>query len=306
MVGSVGFVGLGVMGAGMARNLVAKGVPLTVYSRDGAKAAAFESLGAAVAPELPALGAACDVVVLSLPTTEIVEEVVFGGEGLAQTLRRGTVIIDTSTISAQRTREFAVRLAERGVDLLDAPVSGGQKGANDGTLTCMVGGSQEAFDRCAPIFQAMAKTITRIGESGAGQVCKACNQICVIASMLGAAEMVAVCLKSGLDPMVVRSALLGGSARSAVLENHALRVIDRTYTPGFRADLLLKDLRLALELERSLGVHAPATEAAEPLFARMVADGMAGLDWSAVGLLIQQMSGLHEPGVDRKHPIHST
>lgn len=290
----VGFIGLGVMGAGMARNILARGLPLTVWSRDTAKAAEFQKAGAQVAGSVAALGAGCDVVVLSLPNTDIVEDVIFGESGLADAMARGTAIIDTSTISAERTREFAAKLAPRGISLLDAPISGGQKGANEGTLICMVGGAQQAFDDCMPVFQAFARSIQRIGESGAGQITKACNQVCVIASVMAASEVVAICRKAGLDPMAVRGAILGGTGASKVMEVHALRIIEQSFTPGFRTDLLLKDLRLALDLERSLGVPSPATGAAEPLFAKMVEDGMAGMDWTALGLLIQRMAGVAE------------
>ncbi|MDP2254719.1 MAG: NAD(P)-dependent oxidoreductase [Polaromonas sp.] len=290
----IGFVGLGVMGAGIASNLMKNGFPMTVYARQPGKAAPFVERGAHLAPTIAQVGARSDVVVLSVSNTQDVEEVIFGQDGLATTLARGAVVIDTSTISAKGTQAMSEKLAMQGVTLLDAPVSGGQKGATDGTLTCMVGGPLAVFEQCMPVFQGFAKTINRIGESGAGQICKACNQICVIASMLGAAEMVALCLKTGTDPMLVRAALLGGSAKSAVIENHTLRLIRRSFAPGFRADLLLKDLRLALDLENESGVFAPVTSTAEPLFTKMVESGMAGLDWSAVGALVQQMSGMDE------------
>jgi 2-hydroxy-3-oxopropionate reductase len=288
----IGFVGLGIMGSGIASNLMAKGFELSVFARSPEKAQPFIERGAHCAGTLAELGETCEAVVLSVPNTGSVDQVLFGPDGVASRLRTTRFIIDTSTISVQGSRDFNERLAQKGVAFLDAPVSGGQKGAADGTLTCMVGGPVDAFETCQPIFQAFAKTVARIGDSGAGQICKSCNQICVIASMLGAAEMVALCIKSGIDPLVVRSVLLGGSAKSAVIENHALRLINRKFEPGFRADLLLKDLRLALDLERANEVFAPITTVAEPLFVRMLEEGMGELDWSAVGILVQQLSGL--------------
>lgn len=289
---NIGLIGPGVMGAGIAANLLKNGFALTVYARTPAKVQALFDAGARQAATVADAVKGQDAVILSAPKTEDVEAMLFGAGGIASALDKGAVVIDTSTISATATREFAQRLAAQGNTLLDAPISGGQKGAIDGTLTCMVGGTQEAFDRCLPVLQGFAKTITLIGDSGAGQVCKACNQINVIASMLAACEMVALCKKCGIDPAKVRSALLGGSAKSAVLENHTLRVINETFTPGFRADLLLKDLRLALELEQSQGIFAPMTSAAQPIFEDMVAQGMGDLDWSAVALLVQERSGL--------------
>lgn len=289
---NVGFVGLGVMGAGMAANLLRNGFALGVFARRPEQARPHLERGARAFASLEGLAAWADTVVLSLPRTGDVEAVLFDAGGLAAGLRPGCAVIDTSTVSASAIRDFARRLAAQGVDLLDAPVSGGQKGAQDGTLTCMVGGDATAFERLQPVLRGFARTVTRIGEAGAGQVCKACNQICVIASMLGAAEMVALCLKTGTDPALVRQALLGGSANSTVMQQHVLRLIDQAFAPGFRAELLLKDLRLAVQALQDAGVEAPVTRSAEPLFAALVDGGRGQLDWSAIGLLVQERSGL--------------
>jgi 2-hydroxy-3-oxopropionate reductase len=288
----IGFIGLGVMGRGMALNLLRHGFEVAVYARRPAMAAPHAQAGARVAADLTDLARSVDVVILSLPDTPDVRSVLFDAGGIAETLPAGGVVIDTSTISAAAAREFARSLRARGIAFLDAPVSGGQKGADEGTLTCMVGGDEEVFARCRHVLEGFARTITHVGEVGAGQLCKSCNQICVIASMLGAAEMVALCLRAGVDPAKVRQALLGGSANSTVMQNHTLRLIDHAFTPGFRAELLLKDLRIALDALRAHSVFAPVTALAEPIFSALVQGGRGGLDWSAVGMVTQELSGV--------------
>lgn len=287
----IGMVGLGVMGAGIAGNLLAKGFALSVHARRTQQAQPWVERGAALADTPAELARTCEAVVLSVKGTADVEQLLFGPDGIA-TAGGGALrhVIDTSTISAEASRDFAQRLAARGIGFLDAPVSGGPKGAAEGSLACMVGGSADVLQACQPVLQAFARTITHVGDSGAGQVCKACNQICVIANLLGAAEMVALCLANGIDPLVVRQVVLGGTGRSAALENQALKLIEGSFTPaGFRAELLLKDLRLARALEDAAGVAPVITEAAEPLFARMVEQlGQGALDWSAVGRLMQR------------------
>ncbi|MES2939151.1 MAG: NAD(P)-dependent oxidoreductase [Pseudomonadota bacterium] len=288
----IGMVGLGVMGRGIANNLLAKGFALTVHARDPAKAEPFVAKGATLAASPAELGVQCEAVILSVSATADVEQVIFGPGGLAARPSALQYVIDTSTIAADASRAFAERLAHQGIAFLDAPVSGGEKGAAEGTLACMVGGTGDAFAACLPLLQAFAKNVTRIGDSGAGQICKACNQIGVIANMLGVAEIVALCLKNGIDPRLVRSVLLNGSSRSAAMESHGLRLIERRFEPaGFRAELMRKDLRLAVALEQASGMRGPVTAAAEPLFAELVdAMGQGQLDWSAVGTLVQRMT----------------
>lgn len=295
----IGMVGLGVMGRGIANNLLAKGFGLTVHARDAAKAQPFVARGAAAAASIADLGVACEAVLLSVSATADVEQVLFGVDGLAARPTALKYVIDTSTIAADASRGFAERLAGQGIAFLDAPVSGGEKGAAEGTLACMVGGTQDAFDACLPLLQAFSKNVTRIGDSGAGQVCKACNQIGVIANLVGVAEIVALCMKNGIDPKLVRSVLLNGSSRSNVMESHGQRLIERNFEPaGFRAELMRKDLRLAMVLEQASGLRGPVTSMAEPLFAELVdAMGHGQLDWSALGLVVQRMAGL-EPAAD--------
>jgi 2-hydroxy-3-oxopropionate reductase len=290
----IGMVGLGVMGAGIAGNLLAKGHALTVHARDPTKAQPFVARGAQHAASAADLGAQCEAVILSVSATADVEQVLFGPQGVAARPRALKYVIDTSTIAADASRAFAERLAAQGIAFLDAPVTGGGKGARDGTLTCMVGGSQEAFDACKPLLLAFSTNVTRIGGPGAGQVCKACNQIGVIANMLGFAEIVGLCMKNGIDPALVRSVLLNGSSRSTAMEQHGQRLLARQFAPaGFRAELMRKDLLLASALEQASGMRGPVTAAAEPLFAELVdAMGQGQLDWTAIGMVVQRLAGV--------------
>jgi 2-hydroxy-3-oxopropionate reductase len=289
----VSFIGLGVMGAAMAANLAKAGFALTVHSRSRGRAAALEAAGAAWAgtAEEAARDAAC--VCLCLPDTPDVEAVLFGPAGIAAGIGRGAVVIDFSTISAAATAGFAARLAaEQGAPLLDSPVSGGPGGARDGTLTCMVGGEAEALGRARPVFEAVGRTITHLGPAGAGQVCKSANQLVVAATMLAVAEALALGAKAGLDGQAMRRALLGGSAQSFVMQNHAARMLEGNFAPGFRAELMRKDLRLSAGAMRDHGVFAPATSLAAQMLEALVATGRGGLDSAALGALVADLSGV--------------
>lgn len=289
----VAFVGLGVMGAAMAANVARAGFALAVHTRSRAKAAALEAAGAAWAddPAGAARGAAC--VCLCVPDTPDVEAVLFGPGGVAEGVERGAVVVDFSTIAAGPAAAFARRLAgERGASLLDSPVSGGPGGARDGTLTCMVGGDAAAFAAAGPVLRAVGRTLTHLGPPGAGQVCKAANQLVISATMQAAAEALALGRKAGLDPEAMRQALLGGSARSSVLENHAKRMVEGATEPGFRAELMRKDMRLALVAARDHGVFAPATALAAQMLEAVVNSGRGALDASVLGALVAELSGL--------------
>ncbi len=289
----VAFIGLGVMGAAMAANLLRAGFRLTISSRSRGKASSLEDAGAAWAdtPAAAARDAAC--VALCLPDTSDVEAVLFGPAGVAETVQRGAVVVDFSTIAAAPTAAFADRLArERGAFLLDSPVSGGPAGARDGTLTCMVGGDAGAFAAAEPVLRAVGGKLTHLGPAGAGQVCKSANQLLVAATLQAVAEALALGRKAGLEPEAMRQALLGGSARSFVLENHARRIIEGTTAPGFRAELMRKDMRLALAAARDHGVFAPATATAAQMLEALVNSGRGGMDSSALGELVAELSGL--------------
>ncbi|MBY0362165.1 MAG: NAD(P)-dependent oxidoreductase [Phreatobacter sp.] len=290
--GSVAFIGLGVMGAGMAANLAQKGFATTVFNRSAAKAAPLAAAGALVAASAREAVGGAAVVFLCLPATGDVEAVLFGSAGIADSLAAGTVVVDTSTIDPVATRDFAGRLSARGVALLDAPVSGGQKGAADGTLTCMVGGPAEALETARPFLAAMATTIVHVGGSGAGQVAKACNQICVSANLVGASEAMALAMKMGVDPARVREALLGGAARSVVLERHVQKLLDRDFRPGFRTALITKDLAIAAKALNDAQVFAPVAAAVLQVLKGLGASGRQDDDWCSVGDLIQQLSAV--------------
>lgn len=286
----LGFVGLGVMGAGMARRLRLGGFALTVYNRDASKAEALCSAGAVVGT-LEDVGRNARVVLMCVSDTAASEAVLFGPGGLAGTLQPGACVIDCGTIAADGARRFAHLLAQQGIAYLDAPVSGGQQGAQDGTLACMVGGDAQAFEACQPVFACIAARAVHMGAAGNGQVTKACNQVAVAAAMLGVAESMALARRQGVDPALVRDVLLSGTARSVAMERFAPRIIDGDHRPGFRAVLMRKDLRLALENGRSGGSFMPVAALASQLLDVLVNQDRGDLDWSVLGALFAELSG---------------
>ena len=287
----VAFLGLGTMGGAMAANLLAAGHRLSLFSRTRARAAALEAAGAAWCDSPAGAARDADALCLCLPDTPDVEGVLFGPAGAAEALRPGAVVVDFSTVSAEASRRWAARLAERGVGFLDSPVSGGPKGAKDATLTCFVGGEVAVFDAAQPLLRAVARTITHLGPAGAGQTGKSANQIIVTATMLAIGEGFALARKAGIDVKALREALLGGSARSFVLENHAKRVVEENPTVGFRTELMAKDLRLAVAAAASLGVVAPGAAATSQWLAMLEAAGRGGEDVSALVRLASEWSG---------------
>ncbi|WP_108663065.1 NAD(P)-dependent oxidoreductase [Acuticoccus kandeliae] len=291
---TVGFVGLGVMGRHMARNLVKAGFTLLVHDLNRAAVDDLVAAGARDAGSLAGIGAA-DIVILMLPDTGDVETVLFGEGGLAPSLRAGATLVDMSSISPVATRDFAARLGAAGVDMLDAPVSGGFQGAEQGTLSIMVGGAADALERVRPVLSAMGKTINHIGDSGAGQVCKACNQVAVAISIQAVAESLTLARKNGVDPARVRDALLGGFAHSRALDLHGQRVLDHNYAAGFRVALQIKDLRIALETGAASNTPLPATALIRELYNTLAATGRANLDNSSLALLLQEMAGIATP-----------
>lgn len=291
----VSVIGLGVMGAPIAAHLARKGFDLRVFNRSPGKADKLRALGATEASSARDAATGAQAVILSLPATADVEAMLFGDAGIAPVLTAGAMVIDTSTIDAVATRALSARLAEKGIDLLDAPVSGGEKGAIDGTLGCMVGGSDVAFERAGPYLSAFATKILHIGPSGAGQIAKACNQICLSACMLGVAEAMALALKLGVDPARVRDAVHGGTGNSVMLERNAMRVVARDFRPGFRTHLMAKDLGLALAAMGQAGVYAPGTALMHQLLTALAQTGHNESDWCAIGGLIQDLSGIKAP-----------
>jgi 2-hydroxy-3-oxopropionate reductase len=284
----VGFIGLGVMGTGMARCLLQRGQPLHVYARNAQAAQALVAQGAVDAVSPAALGRECELVFLCVSDAAAVESVLFGENGLAAGLRPGSCVVDHSTIAAASARAFGERLRGQGVTFLDAPVSGGQAGAEAGTLACMIGGETEAVDACREVMSAFCKAVTHVGALGAGQTVKACNQVAVAGAMLGVADAIALAQAQGVDPAVMRDVLLGGTARSFALEKHGPRIIAGEFNPGFRARLMRKDLRIALDTARSAGAVLPGATVAEQLVNELCETGRAEADWCAVGQLVRE------------------
>ena len=288
----VGFCGLGTMGAAMAANVARAGFPLTVWNRTPGRAEVPLAAGATEATSPATVAAASDVVVICVSDTPDVEAVLFGQGGLASGLAQGTLVIDCSTIAPAATREFAERLAGAGVGFVDAPVSGGSEGAEKGTLTIMVGGSDEDVARAQPVLEAMGASITHMGPSGAGQATKAVNQVILSGVYLGVAEGMVLAMKSGLDAGKVAEALAGGAAGSWVLNNRSGRMIDDEYPLGFRIALHLKDLGIALEQAREVGAALPVAAMAAQIEAGLVARGHGDDDNSALARAIREWSGL--------------
>lgn len=288
----VGFIGLGIMGKSMARNLVKAGYQVHVFNRSRASVDELAGEGAIASASVAQVAAASQVLGLCLPDTPDVQEVLFGKGGVASAMQPGSVLIDFSTIGAPQTAEFANRLKAQGIDMLDSPVSGGPAGAANGTLSCMIGGDADVLARCMPYFQAVGRTFTHIGDSGAGQLCKSCNQLAVFGTAMAVFEALVLARKSGIDPYKVREALLGGSAQSFALQNHAKRYLDGQFAPGFRTSLMRKDMRLATAAAQSVGSYAPVAALSEQVLNALCNTGRGDLDNASLGLLYEELSGI--------------
>lgn len=288
----IGYIGLGIMGKAMAHNILKAGWSLSVHNRSQGKVDELVAEGATNGGSPAGVAAASEVVFLCLPDTPDVELILFGPDGVIEGARPGTVVVDCSTISAVATVDFAARLKEKGIEMVDSPVSGGPKGAIDGTLSCMLGGEAAVVDKVRPVMEAIGKTFVHIGPAGAGQVVKSCNQLVICATMLGMSEAIALCKKMDVDPDKMRDALLGGAANSFVMQNHAKRLIDRNLDPGFRATLMLKDMKLAQTVGKDAGVFMPTTGLATQMLTALCETGRAGMDSAAVGLVFQELSGV--------------
>jgi len=287
----VGFVGLGIMGASMARNVLKAGFPLTVYNRTRSREKPLLEAGARAGGSPAEVARASDIVLTCVSDTPDVREVVLGESGALKGAVPGTVIADMSTISPAAAREIAARCAKKGVDFLDAPVSGGDKGAREGTLSIMVGGSEEAFKRALPVFEAMGKTITRIGGSGAGQVAKLVNQVICAGNLLGCAEGLALAEASGVDPRGILAAVSQGAARSWILENLGPKMLSGDFAPGFFVRLKQKDLRLAQELGSETGASLPGTALVQQLYRGIEASGGGELGTQSLIVALRRLAG---------------
>ena len=294
MLNTIGFIGLGVMGRPMARNLLKKGFPLVVHSRSSGPVDELVAAGAERAQTPAGVARRATRVITMLPDGPDVTAVLQGPDGVFSAIQRGTIIVDTSSIAPAIARQLATRAAEHSATMLDAPVSGGEIGAINGTLSIMVGGDARAFDTVKPILDAIGnpERVVRIGESGAGQVCKVCNQM-VIGGTLGAvAEAFALARKAGVDAAKVREALLGGFAASRVLEVHGERMLTGNYKPGFRTRLYAKDLRIASQTLDEHHVPAPIAAVVHQLVSALMSAGKGDEDYAALGTVLFDLAGL--------------
>lgn len=286
---NIGFIGLGIMGRPMAGHLVAGGHALFVCRHR--KPLPEELVGKVVeCATRTEVARQADVIIVMVPDTPDVEQVLFGTAGVAEGLSPGKVVVDMSSISPTATREFARRINDLGCEYLDAPVSGGEVGARNAALTIMVGGAEATFERIRPVFELMGKSITLIGGNGAGQTCKVANQIVVALQIEAVSEALVFAAKAGVDPAKVRQALLGGFAASRILDVHGNRMIERSFDPGFRIRLHQKDLNLALQAARELGVSLPNTATAQELFNACTAMGGADWDHSAMVKALEKLA----------------
>ena len=287
----IGFIGLGIMGKPMAKHLINAGYPLWVLSSSAA-ADGLKTHGATLVADARTMASACDIIITMLPDSPQVESVMFGENGLIHGLRDGSLYIDMSTISPATSLNIYHKLHQKKIEALDAPVSGGQVGAENGTLSIMVGGNESAFQRGLPIFEKMGKNIQHIGKPGAGQTTKACNQIVVGMTIQAVAEALTLAKKSGIDVGKVRAALLGGLAQSKILDLHGQRIIDRNFKPGFRIRLHRKDMNIALQTGRELSVPLQGAAIVASQMDAIMAAGNGDLDHSALALFLESISGL--------------
>jgi 2-hydroxy-3-oxopropionate reductase len=292
---TVGFIGLGVMGRPMARHIMDKGYPLVVHNRSRGAVDDLVAAGAQAADTPGDVARRATVVITMVPDTPDVEAVLTGRSGVLDGIQAGAVVIDMSSISPVATKRLAAAVSAKGASMLDAPVSGGEIGAINGTLSIMIGGDAAALARVRPVLECMGnpERIVHVGsEPGSGQVCKICNQIAIGGALAGVSEAFALARKAGVDPAKVREALLGGFAASRVLEVHGERMLKSNYVPGFRARLYQKDLRLAGEIAGASGVAIPATAVVTQLLNALIAGGGADLDYSALGTVLFDLAGV--------------
>ena len=288
----VGYIGLGLMGSAIARNLMKAGHTLIVHNRSRAIVEQLASEGATPATSPREVAQQSDFVFTNLPDSPDVEQVVLGENGVIEGAHAGLIVIDNSTIKPETARTIADKLAQVGVLALDAPVSGGDIGARAGTLSIMVGGPQEAFERALPLFEAMGKTITHVGESGAGQIAKAANQIVVAGTMVAMAEALVLAEKSGVDPARVVQAISRGAAQCWALDNKPPKLFKRDLSPGFKAYMQAKDLKIVIDSGRTYQVALPLTAVAHQLYEAMIGMGNGELDNSAVITVLEALANV--------------
>jgi 2-hydroxy-3-oxopropionate reductase len=287
---TIGFVGLGIMGRPMATNLLAAGYEVTVHSRSPGPVEELVAAGAKRADGPAAVASGSDVTITMLPDTPDVELVLVGPGGVLEGASEGSLVIDMSSIDPGPTRAMATAFGSRGIAMLDAPVSGGERGAIDATLSIMIGGDADAVARAMPVFAALGRNIVHVGSSGAGQITKACNQLVVASTIEAVAEAIVLAERSGVDPAKVREALLGGFAGSKILEVHGQRMLDRTFDPGFRIRLHRKDARIVEEAAAATGTPIPAFAVVADQLQRAVDAGDGELDHSGLFIELERAS----------------
>ena len=294
----VGYIGLGLMGSGMARNLMKAGHELVVHNRSRAIVDQLASEGATPATTPREVAEQSDFVFTNLPDSPDVELVAFGPDGIIEGARAGMVFIDNSTIKPETARMIAEKFAEVGVMSLDAPVSGGDIGARNGTLSIMVGGPQDAFDKTLPLFEAMGKTITLVGDSGAGQIAKVANQTVVAGTMVAMCEALVIAQKAGVDPDAVVQAISRGAAQCWALDTKPPKLFKRDHAPGFKAYMQAKDLKIVIDTARTYNAAMPLTAVAHQLYEAMIGMGNGELDNSAIITVLEALAGTEVGSVE--------
>lgn len=285
---NIGFIGLGAMGRPMATNIVKAGHRVVVHARRPDAMAPLVDIGARAAASPAAVASQSDIILVMVTDTQAVDDVMLGATGIVRGARAGAIVIDHSTISPEGTRRIAARLKERGIEMLDAPVSGGVSAAEAAALSIMVGGSASIFERCRPVLECLGHSVLYIGPSGAGQVAKACNQICTIVNQQAAAEAMLVAERAGVDPMKVKDALMAGFAASRMLELQAPKMIARNFEGRVDSRLHDKDIQIVLQMARELGITLPACAAAAEVLARLQESGGARQDSAAVFTILDK------------------
>jgi 3-hydroxyisobutyrate dehydrogenase len=291
MTEKIGFIGLGIMGQGMAHNLLKAGFPLTVWNRTASKADALVEAGARLGRDPADVAAQSDIIIICVSDTPDVEAVIQGEEGVLKGVKAGSLVIDCSTISPIATRKLAEQLAEAGVAMLDAPVSGGSEGAVRGTLSIMVGGETQDFERAQPVFEAIGKKITHVGPSGAGQTVKLVNQILVVGNCLAMCEALLFAQAGGVDTAKALEAVAAGAAGSWMLSNRGPQILQRDWRPGFTIDLQQKDVRLILDAAAELGVPLPSTALIFQLYRTLQAQGLGSEGNHALVKALENLAG---------------
>lgn len=295
----LGFIGLGIMGKPMVRNLLKAGYQVHVYNIVEQDMLEVQKDGAVPEKSAAAVGEKADITIIMVPDTPHVKDVIFGATGLVSSLKEGKVVVDMSTISALATKEMAEEVKKTGARMLDAPVSGGDKGAIAGTLSVMVGGEKEVFERCLPIFEVLGKRVTHVGGNSAGQVVKSCNQVLAASTVVALGEALIMGTKAGVDPTKIMEVMAAGYARCGVIDIRGANILERDFQPGFKSKLQYKDLGLAMELSRGIDAPMPIGSLVHEFYKSCMAQGTGEEDHTNVIKVIEQMAGVEIKGWDK-------